>query len=93
MSLLRLGPTGVHRIDLEILRETQNPLAGGLTARAGRDHTLGMTPSPGRSLSCAGASHRPRDAAEPTISGLSRPEIGPARGSGTLIISHSQVSE
>jgi len=42
MSLLRLGPTGVHRIDLEILRETQNPLAGGLTARAGRDHTLGM---------------------------------------------------
>jgi len=93
MSLLRLGPTGVHRIDLEILRETQNPLAGGLTARAGHEHNLGTTLSPERSMSCAGAAHRPRDGAEPTISGLTRPETGPAHESGTLNGSRSQVGE
>jgi len=64
MSLLRLGTTGVRRIDLEILRETEKPLRGGLDVRAGRDQSLETTPSQGRSLSCAGAAHRPRDGAD-----------------------------
>jgi hypothetical protein len=84
MSSHRLGTTGVHRIDLNILRETQHPLQGGVIARAGLDQALGTTLSPVRALSCAGASHRHRDGTEPKIIGLGRPEPGPAHASRTF---------
>jgi len=40
MLLLRLGTTGVYRINLEMLQGTQNPLRIRVTARAGRDHCV-----------------------------------------------------
>ncbi len=93
MFLLRLGATGVHRTGMRVFQKTQCPVGDEAGARAGRDLALGTTPSARRSSSCAGASHHPQIGAEPSISGLSRPEVGPAHVSETWISSHSQVSE
>jgi len=54
MSLLGLGTASVHRTDFEIQPEMRKPLRAAVAARAGPGHILGTTPSPDRTLRCAG---------------------------------------
>ncbi len=93
MFLLRLGATGVDRIESAFLREPQKALRTRVPLRGGRDRHLTMTPSQERSSICAGARIRPRDGIEPTQSGLRRPETGTAHGFTTSNSSLIAVSQ